>query len=535
MSSVNFIELSKYTKSLLEHVKKLKGRPAPEEAQKISVSQTATFFALLYERIRNAVEYRESSLIRRSAIERILKRRLSMNANGKGEAENIIRELLWARYFPNESLSEADINHVQHIINTYLFARQEMSAGQPGKTKSLISGFLLDMLTCEIEEILSPVEAKKESMYRLFAFQVLKDKVEFKGVQNVDPYPAVYVALEQAFSKSDRPYLRYHLFLLSHDRISQMTHHQIAEETVKLVDLFSHVDGIIKNQYSPRIQRYFKKQMAPFYILFQLISDDPEQAEAILCDRERLWQMTEKIAREKYAQSHKRLKTLGLKAIVYIFLTKMVLALILELPVSQMLFHEVNYVALAVNTLLPPFIMFLIIALSHIPSQQNTLRIYERIIDIINSDMSFETTIGYRVKQLKKKRPMLVLAFSIFYLFTFIATFGLFYEALTLLHFNIISQLIFYFFVSMVTFFGYRVRQTAKEYQVYEKDHFLRPLGDFFFMPVLSVGKFLSSNVSKLNFLTVVFDFLIEAPFKLLVEVVEEWVKFVKQKREEIV
>lgn len=127
------------------------------------------------------------------------------------------------------------------------------------------------------------------------------------------------------------------------------------------------------------------------------------------------------------------------------------------------------------------------------------------------------------------------MAFSIFYLFTFIATFGLFYEALTLLHFNIISQLIFYFFVSMVTFFGYRVRQTAKEYQVYEKDHFLRPLGDFFFMPVLSVGKFLSSNVSKLNFLTVVFDFLIEAPFKLLVEVVEEWVKFVKQKREEIV
>lgn len=535
MSAANYIELSKYTKSLLEHIGKLKKRPIPEEAHKVSVSQTATFFALLYERLRNAVEYRESSLIRRAAIERILKRRLSMNANGRGEAENVIRELLWARYFPNESLSETDIHHVQRIIDIYLFAKDTMSNGQTGRIKNLISGFLLDLLTCEIEETLSPVEAKKESMYRLFAYQVLKEKVEFKGVTDVDPYPAIYVALEQAFSKSDRPYLRYHLFLLSHDRLSQMTHEQIGQETATMVSLFVHVDEIIKNQYSPRIQRYFKKQMAPFYILFQIISDNPDSAEKILSDREALWRSAEQITREKYALSHKRLKTLGLKAIIYIFLTKMLIAFILEVPVSQLLFHEVNYIALAVNTLLPPFLLFLIIALTHTPTQQNTLRIYERIINIVDSEEVYETTIGFRVKQVKKKRPLLVIAFTVFYIFTFIATFGLLYETLTFMHFNVISQLIFYFFVSMVTFFGYRVRQTAKEYHVYEKEHMMRPLLDFFFMPVLSVGKFLSSSVSRLNFLTVFFDFIIEAPFKLLVEVVEEWVKFVRQKREEIV
>jgi hypothetical protein len=535
MSAANYIELSKYTKSLLEHVQKQKKPQQPEDSQKVSVSQTATFFALLYERIRNAVEYRESSLIRRAAIERILKRRLSMNAAGRGEAENIIRELLWARYFPNESLSEQDITHVQHIIDTYLYAKSTMTEGQTGRIKSLIHSFLLDLLTCEIEETLSPLEAKTESMYRLFAFQVMKEKIQFEAKSDEDSYAAVYVALEQAFSKSDRAYLRYHLFLLSQKPLSHLSNHEIAQQSSRLSQLFEHVDNIINNPYSPRISRYFKTQMAPFYILFQIISDDPDHAESTISDRELLWKASERVSRQKYESSHKRLKTLGLKAIIYIFLTKMILAFILEFPVSQLLFHEVNYFALAVNTLLPPLIMFLIIAVTHTPSSQNTLRIYERIIGIVNSDMSYEKTIAYRVKPARKKRPVLVLAFSIFYLFTFVATFGLLYEALLLAQFNIISQLIFFFFVCMVTFFGYRVRQTAKEYHVYEREHIMRPLFDFFFMPVLSVGKFLSKNVSKLNFLTVIFDFIIEAPFKLLVEVVEEWVKFVRQKREEIV
>lgn len=54
-------------------------------------------------------------------------------------------------------------------------------------------------------------------------------------------------------------------------------------------------------------------------------------------------------------------------------------------------------------------------------------------------------------------------------------------------------------------------------------------------MPVLSVGKVLSSGISKINIFGFVFDFFIEAPFKLIVEVVEEWVRFVRERREEII
>ncbi|MBI1863267.1 hypothetical protein HYS00_04070 [Candidatus Microgenomates bacterium] len=212
----------------------------------------------------------------------------------------------------------------------------------------------------------------------------------------------------------------------------------------------------------------------------------------------------------------------------------MILAFILEYPVSQLLFHEVNYVALAVNSLFPPLLMLIIVLVTRIPGNQNTVKIYERLIDIIDADKEFETSVAMITRKRKIKRPVLVFGFTIFYSCTFIITFGLVYAVLTALKFNLISQAIFVFFVSVVTFFAYRVRQTAKEYQMREKESFVRPFIDFFFMPVLSVGKFLSTSLSRLNFLTFVFDFLIEAPFKLIIEVVEEWISFVRNKREEM-
>jgi len=77
--------------------------------------------------------------------------------------------------------------------------------------------------------------------------------------------------------------------------------------------------------------------------------------------------------------------------------------------------------------------------------------------------------------------------------------------------------------------------EISKEYKLEEKESFFSPFVDFFFMPILSIGKFLSSEISKINILIFFFDFILEAPFKLIFEIFEEWISFVKHKKEEIV
>jgi hypothetical protein len=130
---------------------------------------------------------------------------------------------------------------------------------------------------------------------------------------------------------------------------------------------------------------------------------------------------------------------------------------------------------------------------------------------------------------------MLTAIFSFLYLLTFIISFGCISYLLAALHFNLASQIIFVFFVTLVSFFAYRINVSAKEYEMTDRQGFLSPLIDFFFLPILRVGHVLSREIAKLNIFIFLFDFILEAPLKVIFEVVEEWVHFVRSKKEEIV
>ncbi len=529
------INLSKYSKALIDNLQKIKKKPLPDEFSRISVSQTVSFLAILYEKLRNAVEYREEHLIRRAAIERIVKRRLSLNPQGQGEAENIIRELLWARYFPNESLSSYDVRQVQEIIDKYLYVRGLVINGRGDKIKFYLSQFLLDLLTSEIEEKLSPQKANQISLFSFFIYQVLRKKIKIKGVSQSQQDAYFYVAVEKAFAKSDLSYLRYHLFSLFYKPISKYKTANLKKISTNLVDNFKKIDQIINNPYSDKLIKFVKKQIPPFLILFEIIKKNINNSEKILSKKNRLWNQLEFVCRQKYDQTRDRLKQTAIRSLIYIFLTKMVFAIILEYPLSLFFFNEVNFFSIGINTLFPPILMLLIVGFVKIPGEDNTKRIYGRVIDIVNHDPSFEENVSLITKKPLVRRPVLIFGFTIFYALTFVITLSLIYAVLNLMKFNIISQAIFFFFVSVVTFFGYRVRQIAKEYRLEYKQSFFTPFIDFFFMPILSIGKFLSNEIAKLNFFIIIFDFLIEAPFKLIFEIVEEWISFVRARKEEII
>ncbi len=529
------IHLSSFSKALIESLNAIKSKRQPDESSRLSVSQTVSFFAIAYEKIRNAIEYREGHLIRRAAIERILKRRLALNPEGAGEGENLLRELMWARYFPNESLGGDDITDVQKILNTYLQIREKVLEGKHEKQKLYYAQFLFDLLTCAVEEVLSPKEAKENATFTFFIYQVLKDKVKIERVAEEEKNAYFYVTLEKNFAKSDLSYLRYHLFSLFHEPIFNVLESKLTPVIDELPELFHRVDTLIRNPYADRLRRFVKNQIPPFSILFELFKKNGTATEGILQDPNRLWTEVQQICSLKYAQSRSRLNGLAIKAIIYIFLTKMLFILILEYPLSLALYNEVSYVSLAINSLFPPFLMFIIIWLTTIPGEENTQRIYTRIVDIIDADKSFETSISFITRKAKTRRPVLVFVFTIFYGFTFILTFYLLHLLLNILRFNLVSQVIFLFFISIVSFFAYRIRNVAKEYQLKERESFFRPFVDFFFLPIISVGKFLSRGIAKLNFFGVIFDFLIEAPFKLIIDVIEEWISFIRSKREEII
>ena len=53
-------------------------------------------------------------------------------------------------------------------------------------------------------------------------------------------------------------------------------------------------------------------------------------------------------------------------------------------------------------------------------------------------------------------------------------------------------------------------------------------------VPVIRVGRKFTEGIAQINFILIIVDFIIEAPFKGLVGFFEQWFMFVADKREEL-
>ncbi|MGB9637340.1 MAG: hypothetical protein ACPLY7_00900, partial [Microgenomates group bacterium] len=95
------------------------------------------------------------------------------------------------------------------------------------------------------------------------------------------------------------------------------------------------------------------------------------------------------------------------------------------------------------------------------------------------------------------------------------------------------SEIVFIFFLSVIAFFAYRISQIAKIYLWKGVGEENPSLFSMVSLPILTIGSRLSVGLSKLNFLAFAFDFILEAPFKLILGFIDDWVGFLSIKKEE--
>ena len=102
-------------------------------------------------------------------------------------------------------------------------------------------------------------------------------------------------------------------------------------------------------------------------------------------------------------------------------------------------------------------------------------------------------------------------------------------------NFNVVDSAIFILFLSLISFFAIRLRKTANELAaVEERDHLVTIIVEFFFFPIIEIGKIISQGISSLNLTAFIFDFLIETPFKTMIKILEEWFAFIRERRQNL-
>jgi hypothetical protein len=277
--------------------------------------------------------------------------------------------------------------------------------------------------------------------------------------------------------------------------------------------------------------RLLKKKIAPFEILRDLINQGFVEVEEIFSSPEKLAKAAETAADRRYQRALATLRRSAINSFIYIFITKMVFALAIEIPYELYAASHVNPLPILINLFFPPALMLFMALTVESPTKENTRRIVEEILATTFGENGLSPI---KIDFSSQKSPFLTFLFRFFYGLAFLLTFGLTVFVLEKLHFSFVSLAIFFFFLSSIAFFAFRIRSSFKELVVGEEGaNFVSTVFDFFMLPFVKVGRAISTGLREVNIFIFIFDIILEAPFKTLLEIIEEWRKFLREKQEE--
>lgn len=494
----------------------------------VNVNDLAKKAGVFYEKIRYLIDYKEEHTVRRNAIQRILKRNLFFKTEGK-VAQLLIHELIRGGYLESGSFLESRVSHIQEIIDKFLSLQNSLvyvTGGDLAINKKIIS-----LTASEIEFYLFGNKIE-EAVFIAF-YETVKDNIKISQIpiSEEDKEDHIYIACLRSLLKSDEQTIYYRLWLRFLPNWIDIKDDSEIKEVAKIFpSIQSKISLGLDDNLSWRISRKLKNQAVYFNIIKEIVDRYGADSGQILDNPASLEKQTRSILENKYKKENSRIRKSALRAVIYIFFTKTILALFLELPYDLAMLEKIYYPALIINIAFHPLLLFLITYTIKPLGEKNTSLIVSGLNTII-----YENSMPPIQIRGRKNKNFLYFIFLILYGLIFLFSFGAVIFILDKLNFNFMSILLFTFFLTLVTYFGIRIRYIAKNWAVSsEKERSLYLMGNILVMPIVEVGRWLSQKFEGVNILVFIMDFIIETPFKVVLNVFDSFISFLKEKREEM-
>lgn len=525
--------------SFLQFVAKLKeirAKSGVKSEERIKVSYIASSLSFWYEKIRNTVDYKDEHLLRKYATERILNRLVFIEKKKEKLAESLITELIRGKYFPNDTIGVFKIQETEEIVEKYLFILEKLDlAAAETKSDKKITSWLFGIAAYEIERKLIPSFHEEKEVLAEFMYNAIKNDIAIvNDISERQKITQVYLAIIRAILKADHSILSFYLLKAHWPDWFGGNWRETADEFAKNVfSLKTAVEAEINHPLADKLLRFSKRRAVAYFIIFDLVSNNLSGISAKISSAKLSFlEDVRDACQARYKKARETLSTSFIRSVIYIFVTKIILAFVLEVPYELATAAVVNYTTLGINVIFHPSLMYLAGSSIKLPGEKNTGQIIREI--------------EYVIYQKKRENPpypvkfslgsqIFGTIFSVFYLVMFAITFGAIILILDELKFNVVSGALFIFFISVVSFFALKISQPVRELNVIDrKDNFFGVMLDFFSIPIINLGRWISERFSQVNVFVFALDFIIEAPFKSFVKIFDDWIKFLKEKKEEI-
>jgi hypothetical protein len=492
--------------------------------QLIHVPGTGKAISSAYEQLRNAAEYTEEHLLLQRAIKRFFNRNFSFFTKKHGNVGNVgeelIVELTQAGYLHNDEFGSETATRIRTLAEHYMQTYSQLRESHVPREDAI--DWTLSLLSVEVEELLNPhsrFTAMAYSAYHHFLQIFPKEQFAIKEGEDEKFEISLYIAVHQALLKSDIAIVRHDLMRM----YKQSPHNMPA-----FIQFNRSVNDLYMSKFTHRLKRAVSKYGAPLRIV-KSMSDDRDDMADLLQDRERFLDAFDRQVQKEYKQVNSRLTKGIIKSIIFIFITKVIIGLGIEIPYDIWVVGHIALLPLAINLLFPPLYMASLKLGLKVPSLANAQALHDYIDKTLYANEAAITP--SRRDVIRTASGLSQLLYAILFFIPFVITL----YVLTLLNFNIVQMGIFFAFLSTASFFGFRLSSMVRELEIMTHHaNFLATIRDFFYLPFILVGQWLSSKYAKINAVGYILDIAIELPLKTVLRLIRQWTRFLNEKHEDL-
>lgn len=488
----------------------------------LQVPGTGKSISTAYELLRNAAEYTEEHLLLQRAIKRFYKRSFAFFGKRriKNFGEELIVELTQAGYLRDGEFSHETAHKIHLLSEKYMGTFARLRESRVSRDDAM--DWVLSLLSVEVEGILNPHShhwAIAYVAYQHYLDSFPRDVLAPDRGEQESYEISLYIAVHQALLKSDIAIVRYDLMRMFQHSPDNM------EEFIRFN---RSATELYASRLTARLKRAVSKQGAPLRVI-KSMSETRSDLPELLADRTLFLDTFDRQVSEEYKLVSRRLNKGIIKSIIFIFITKVIIGVGIEVPYDLIVVGHVAMIPLAINLFFPPLYMASLKIGLKVPSQANARALQEYVDKIL---FTGETPAMPALRDPTRT----VSTFSKWLYGTlFLIPFAITVYVLTLLGFNVVQTVIFFIFLSTASFLGFRLSSLIRELEIMtHQARFLSTVRDFFYLPFILVGQWLSSKYAKINAVAYVLDIAIELPLKSALRLLRQWTRFINEKHDEI-
>lgn len=502
---------------------------AQQQGPKVHVPDVGTGLSVAYEQLRNASEDTANHLLFQRAILRFYRRNLPLDYEPtvKQMGSELIIELTQAGYIPNDSVLTGVADAVDRLIHEYYGLYGRIIHSKKDTPPADAARWILEILSVRTEQLFHPpiralsfAHVAHSHMSSLIT--VSEHGVDDEMIQPDEQQRALYIAVHKALLKSDDANIRSALMDIYTVRTSQ---------TVAFIESQQTYDRLTRTKTVAALARLISRNGAPLRAInttfFRV--DDEIGSRHRIAEQHQAMNAVDAQLDADYQQVRRNLNSGIVKSIVFLFLTKILIGLLIEVPYDLIVYGTIIVLPLIVNLVAPPVFL----ALSTLTVKQPSVANKRAVLDYVET-MLYET--DRTIPVLRRRRSVEHAGtFTVLYAITAFAVIGLVGWGLYLLNFNIVQGIIFFVFFSTAMFLGYRLTLQVRELELVQSDQGAAALlRDFVFTPFIFLGQKISFRFSQLNMSAQILDVLIELPLKTFLRLVRQWTTFLSSRKDEL-